>query len=104
MEQTYPGKQDIINHFEYVLPAFLDDRYVKVNGKPFFFMYRPEQHPDLKMFVDTFSELAIEAGFKGVHFVATNVREDWDLDRSEERRVGKVWGCGRARQTEQEER
>lgn len=80
MEQTYPGKQDIINHFEYLLPAFLDDRYLKVDGKPFFLVYRPYNHSDLNMFVDTFSELAIEAGFKGIHFVATNVREDWDLD------------------------
>lgn len=80
IEQAYPGKQDIINHFEYLLPAFQDDRYLKIDGKPFFLVYRPLRHPDLKMFVDTFSELAVEAGFKGIHFVATNVRESWDLD------------------------
>lgn len=80
MEQTYPGEADIIHHFENVLPAFKDERYLKIDGKPFFLVYRPEEHPDLKLFTQTFQTLAQREGFKGIHFVATNVPENWNLD------------------------
>ncbi len=33
MEQTYPGDEDFILHFNTMLPAFKDNRYIKVNGK-----------------------------------------------------------------------
>ena len=31
IEQKYPGKDDYINHFNHLLPAFRDNRYVRVN-------------------------------------------------------------------------
>jgi len=41
VEQTYPGHEDYVAHFKELLPAFLDKRYVLVNDKPLFAMYRP---------------------------------------------------------------
>ena len=32
IEQKYPGKDDYINHFNHLLPAFRDNRYVRVNA------------------------------------------------------------------------
>lgn len=35
-EQLYPGDEDYIAHFNYVLKAFKDHRYITVDGKPLF--------------------------------------------------------------------
>ncbi|WP_234571731.1 glycosyltransferase WbsX family protein [Rhodohalobacter sp. 614A] len=81
MEQTYPGIEDIKNHFNYVLPAFSDERYIKVDNAPFFLVYQPQKIPDLQLFTETFNEFAIKNGFSGIHFVATNVSLGWELDK-----------------------
>lgn len=71
-EQTYPGDEDIIAHFNYCLPAFKDKRYVRYNGRPVFIIYKPGQHPDVKHFMDKWNELIKTAGVAdGFYFVAT---------------------------------
>lgn len=69
IEQVYPGIEDYTNHFNNNLEAFLDDRYIKVDGKPLFFIYRPLNIPEVKTFIDCWQELAIKNGLKGIHFV-----------------------------------
>lgn len=80
MKQKYPGKQDIIDHFYDILPALSDDRYVKIDGKPFFLVYKPKMLPNAKEFTDTFNDLAVKNGFDGIHFVASNVPLNWDAN------------------------
>src|SRR3990172_5855368 len=46
VEQTYPGMEDHRRHFEALLPAFCDKRYLKVDGKPLFAIYNPMELPD----------------------------------------------------------
>lgn len=70
----YPGEEDIINHFKYCLPAFLDKRYITVDGKPFFYIYAPDKHPNIAEFISLWNKLAQQNGLKGIHFVA-NVPE-----------------------------
>src|SRR5205809_7458559 len=43
IEQTYPGKEDAARHFHTLLPAFLDRRYVTVDGKPLFLVHSPTE-------------------------------------------------------------
>ena len=69
MEQLYPGKEDYINHFYTVLPAFKDKRYITVDGKPFFLIFDPLNFKDVKNFINCWQNLAIENGLKGIHFV-----------------------------------
>jgi hypothetical protein len=69
IEQKYPGKQDIDAHFEEVLPALLDKRYITVDGKPLFMLFRPENLPDAPQFIERWQNLAIINGLKGIHFV-----------------------------------
>src|SRR5690606_29045655 len=46
LEQHYSPEDDF-NHIQYLLPFFQDERYIKVDGKPVFLMYRTELHPDI---------------------------------------------------------
>ena len=68
--QTYPGDDDIISHFNNVLPAFKDKRYIRVDGKPIFMIYDPFALPDARHFINIWNQLAKENGFtEGIHFV-----------------------------------
>ena len=69
VEQKYPGKDDYINHFNTVLPAFKDPRYIKVDGKPLFFLYAPLDSPEIENFVKTWRELAKKNDITDIHFV-----------------------------------
>lgn len=70
MEQVYPGEEDDVNHFNHVLPAFKDKRYVKVDGKPVFFLYNPWEHSRVREWIATWRELAHKNGLPGLHLVA----------------------------------
>lgn len=69
-KQTYPGDDDYINHFNYVLKAFKDHRYITVDGKPLFLIYDPYHFKDVEHFIKLWQKLAKENGLKGIHFVA----------------------------------
>lgn len=70
-EQTYNGESDYKAYFNYLLPFFKDNRYIKIDNKPMFHIYRLDAIPDLSVFINTFWSLAILNGFEGVYFVAT---------------------------------
>ncbi|MCC2307124.1 glycosyltransferase WbsX family protein [Cellulomonas chengniuliangii] len=69
-EQLYPGLEDERAHFEAVLPAFRDDRYLRVDDRPVFYVFRPEDLPDAAGFVDRWQEMARRAGLPGLYLVA----------------------------------
>ena len=70
MIQEYPGDEDIFQHFMDVLPAFKDQRYIRIDGKPVFMIYDPTSIPDPKHFMDQWNKLAKANGLeKGIHFV-----------------------------------
>lgn len=69
-EQLYPGEEDDRQHFEAVLPAFRDERYLRVDGKPVFYVFRPEELPDAAAFIDRWQAMARAAGFDGLYLVA----------------------------------
>lgn len=69
-EQTYPGEVDDRAHFDYLLPAFRDKRYIKVDGKLFFAIWNPDEIPHLRQFLSLWQHLAREHGLNGFHFVA----------------------------------
>ncbi|MBQ5388844.1 MAG: glycoside hydrolase family 99-like domain-containing protein [Paludibacteraceae bacterium] len=66
-EQTYGGEEDYRIHFEYVLPAFQDQRYITVDGKPIFVIFDPYSLP--KDFIPYWRKKAEEKGLPGIHFV-----------------------------------
>lgn len=62
--------EDYIMHFNAVLPAFRDKRYITVDGKPLFAIWAPYSIPDAKDFISTWRQLAVDNGLKGIHLVA----------------------------------
>jgi hypothetical protein len=69
IEQTYPGKADYEKHFEALLPAFRDARYITVEGKPLFVVYKPMKLPNPLEFTSLWNQLALKAGLEGFFFV-----------------------------------
>ena len=84
--QLYPGKDDYIAHFNEVLPAFKDHRYITVEGKPIFVIYQPFDHPEMKDFIELWRTLAKQNGLKGIHFVGHTY--NLAKDRAELMRMG----------------
>src|SRR5262245_1079577 len=78
IEQTYPGTDDYRRHFDMLLPAFLDRRYVRVDSKPLFIVYRPLDLPEPKRITDFWRDLAVQAGLPGLFLVAEDRNPDWD--------------------------
>lgn len=68
MPQEYGSKPDWKRHFEYLLPFFKDERYIKENGRPMFIIYKPDIMPDCYKMLAYWNELAVEAGFEGIYF------------------------------------
>jgi len=78
MEQTYPGTEDHRRHFEALLPAFCDKRYLKVDGKPLFVVYNPRELPDSPRVFDLWRGLAAKAGLPGLFLVAERWQPEYD--------------------------
>lgn len=66
IEQTY-SEEDDIAHFNKLLVAFKDPRYILVDGKPLVFIHRGKDLP--KHTIEIWNKMAKEAGFPGIHFV-----------------------------------
>ncbi len=81
MPQTYDNKKDWINHFNYLLPFFKDERYIKEQGCPMFVIYKSSSIKCAKEIMELWDKMAKEAGFKGMHFVNT-LRGQHDEKRS----------------------
>jgi lipopolysaccharide biosynthesis protein len=80
MEQFYLGEKDYTEHFNVLLPAFLDKRYIRVDDKPLFIIYAPSDVPYVQDFIKLWNKLARENGLRGIHFVAhTHKIEDIEL-------------------------
>lgn len=63
IKQIYT-KEDDIAHFKYLLPYFKDSRYIRVDNKPVFCVYRPALFPDFDEFVNTWQSLAAKENFQ----------------------------------------
>jgi len=98
VEQEYPGIDDNINHFNYLLQAFSDDRYITVDGKPLLFIFSPNDIPDIKGVVDLWQKMAKRAGIKGIYFVGGDITQKNALEIGfdavlpyRHRIVGRLW-------------
>lgn len=76
VKQDYGNEEDWKEHFEYLLPFFRDERYLKKDGKPIFNIYKPHIIPCIKELMCLWKRLAKEAGLNGIYFIATDRKAD----------------------------
>lgn len=77
VEQTYPGRADYEAHFGELLKAFRDPRYLTVDCKPLFMVYKPRDVPEVRASADLLRELAHQAGLPGLYLVGVSHRDNW---------------------------
>lgn len=76
-EQKYGENAEIVSHFNYMLPFFKDNRYIKKNNKPVFMIYRALEIDYIVKFMQIWKKLAQENGFDGVFFIGqTTINTD----------------------------
>ena len=75
-KQDYSDKKEWKKHFDYLLPYFKDNRYIKKNGKPLLIIYEIANIPQMESIVKYWQSLAIEAGFPGIDFAYQSVFAD----------------------------
>ena len=68
LKQEY-SKQDDLDHIRSLIPAFSDPRYIRVNGKPLFVVYRSEAFPDIRQTLDTWRSEAVRLGVGDLYLV-----------------------------------
>ena len=78
IEQLYPGVEDNEKHFYEVLPAFKDERYIKIDGKPVFAIFKPLLVDNVKAFINQWQELAKKNGLPGIYFVGQGSQKDFN--------------------------
>jgi len=70
LDQKYGWENDWKEHFDYLLPFFKDERYIKVDGKPVIVLYKTAQMACLENMIDMWKELAKKSGLKGLYLIA----------------------------------
>jgi len=70
MEQCYEGEKDYIEHFYSLLPAFKDERYMKIDGRLIFVIYDVINFKDVTNFMSVWKKLSDENGLPGFYFIA----------------------------------
>lgn len=68
IEQRY-SQDDDREHIRYLIKYFNDDRYIKIDGKPVYVMYRPELHPDIANATDIWREEVRKVGFDDLYLI-----------------------------------
>lgn len=69
VEQRYDDEQGIEKHFYSLLNAFNDKRYIKIDGKLLFMIYRPLEYPDVALFMRKWQELAKTNNLPKFYFI-----------------------------------
>ncbi len=74
MEQRYPGEDDARAHFGFLLRAFRDARYMRVDDRPLLAIYEPRKVP--RPYIELWRRLAESAGLKGLFMLGVRHLRD----------------------------
>ena len=72
MAQDYGDESDWIAHLHYLLPFFRDARYITLDGKPVFLIYKPEEIPRLQEMIAFWQREIKKHGFPGLCLMIQN--------------------------------
>lgn len=70
LQQDYGKRDDWEKQFYYLLPFFQDKRYIKVDNKPVYIIYLPQDIPCRSRMFELWGKLAKENGFAGIYLIA----------------------------------
>lgn len=80
-ELIYGDESEWKKHFDYLLPFFKDERYIKIDNKPVFAFFQPQNDYDtIKKMVEFWNKEAINNGFDGIACVSKDNRKKNDLE------------------------
>lgn len=101
MEQRYEGEEDYRLHYEYVRGLFKDPNYIRIDGKPFFLIYKPQNFPNIQEFIMLWNKWIKDDNISnGIYFIATL---DFENDFYKLRSIGfNAITLGRARKVDYE--
>ena len=68
LKQSY-NTEDDREHIQYLMPFFKDPRYITIEGKPVFLVYRTELHPEINTAIRIWQEEARKAGLNGLYII-----------------------------------
>ena len=69
MPQHY-SDADALAHIHWLLEAFEDKRYIKIDGRPLMLIYRPSHHPDIVRMTEIWRQEAQRRGFPDLYLCA----------------------------------
>lgn len=80
-KQNYGTEREWVNHFNYLLPFFQDSRYIRIDNRPVFIFYSPDDIAVLHEMIACWRELAEKAGLKGLYLIGAHMNAaDRSLD------------------------
>jgi len=79
-KQTYGDDEDWVKHFNYLLPFFVDERYIKEEGKPIVILYNPKGVSAFPSMMKKWNQYAISNGLPGLKFI----HQENEFDHSKE--------------------
>lgn len=68
IEQNY-SQEDDLDHIQSLIPAFSDERYIKINGRPLFLVYRTDLLPNPAQTAEIWRTAVVRAGLKNPYLV-----------------------------------
>jgi lipopolysaccharide biosynthesis protein len=78
MKQAY-SREDDLDHIGWLIEAFADDRYLCVDGRPVFLIYRPGDLPEPEATTDLWRSQCVRAGLPEPYLlgIISHRDEDW---------------------------
>lgn len=69
MPQIYEGKKDWEKHIQYFIEFFKDERYIKIDGRPVLFIYKPNEIPEYNKMIKYWNKRLKENGIGNIYIV-----------------------------------
>lgn len=73
IEQRYLGESDYRAHFESLIPAFKDSRYIRYEEKILFLVYKPFEFSDVSLFITLWNKWIKEYGIAESFYFVANI-------------------------------
>lgn len=71
IKQNYGNEEEWQKHFDYLLPFFKDERYLKIENKPILILYSAKNILNIENRINFYEKKCKENGFNGIFIVET---------------------------------